>query len=357
MKQAVRPANYVAMSCIIMAGGALIAGSMGACSSDDNSNPPIGADSGSMSSTDSGTGADSTVTTVVDSGNSDTGVTSQPGDDAGTPDAGQQDAAPSGDASDGGSPVDAADSAVAPSFCQTQQGLDFCDDFDLPGSLSLDGGSGTAWTSLVGSTTELVISSAQAQSQPDSLLVQLPEGPADGGAGTGDQSAKVVKMITPASGVSQAIYEFDVYIANVPLASVGGFATDFQFDDTSAGTDQFGFRIGVFANATGFDHADLEHNHPVLGGNDDIVSPISITYQAWNHVKMVVAYAAESDGGDNVAFQLYLNNGATAAVDATWPAPFAVAPFARFAAGMVYAFDSTNKDWEIYYDNFTLKLQ
>jgi hypothetical protein len=189
-------------------------------------------------------------------------------------------------------------------------------------------------------------------SPPDSLLVQLQDGPANT-----DQSAKVVEMITPTNGVKQAIYQFDIYIATVPLANVGGFATDFQFLDTSGATDQFGFRIGVFANTSGFDHADLEHNHPTLGGPDDIISPIAITAGAWNHVEMVVAYSQGADGGDEVAFQLYLNHSATPAVDSTFAAPFATAPFARFAAGMVYAFDPTNKDWGIYYDNFTLKLQ
>ncbi len=180
---------------------------------------------------------------------------------------------------------------------------------------------------------------------------------ANGPANT-DQSAKVVEWLTPTGGVAQAIYEFDMYIDTVPLANVGGFATDFQFLDTNGGSDQFGFRIGVFANATGFDHADLEHNHPTLGGSDDITSPIAITAKAWNHVKMSVAFSAlANDGGNSVSFQLYLNKSATAAVNANYPAPFSKAAFARFAAGMVYAFDATNKDWGIYYDNFTLKLQ
>ena len=73
---------------------------------------------------------------------------------------------------------------------------------------------------------------------------------------------------------------------------------------------------------------------------------------------MVVAYSAlADDGGNSVAFQLYINRSATADVNANYPAPFSKAAFARFAAGMVYAFDGTNKDWGIYYDNFTLKLQ
>ena len=73
---------------------------------------------------------------------------------------------------------------------------------------------------------------------------------------------------------------------------------------------------------------------------------------------MAVAFSAlASDGGNSVSFQLYLNKSATAALNANYPAPFSKAAFARFAAGMVYAFDATNKDWGIYYDNFTLKLQ
>jgi hypothetical protein len=261
---------------------------------------------------------------------------------------------PAPDASDAAAVVDAADSAV-PNYCAqaAQAGLDFCEDFDEGNPLSLDAGAGAFWTQTVGTSAELAVSTAQASSAPSSLLVALADGPANT-----DQSAKVVKMITPANGVTQAIYEFDMYIATVPLFATGGFATDFQFDDTAGGTDQFGFRIGVFSNATGFDHADLEHNHPVLGGNDDITSPIPITFAAWNHVKMVVAFSAlADDGGDSVSYQLYLNKSATATINAQYPAPFTKAAFARFAAGMVYAFDGTNKDWGIYYDNFTLKLQ
>ncbi len=164
--------------------------------------------------------------------------------------------------------------------------------------------------------------------------------------------------MTPASGVTQAIYEFDLYIDKValstdPNATNGGFATDLQFADN----DAFGFRIGIFANTTGFDHADLEHNHPDLGGNDDVTSPIALSASAWQHVKMSVAYSTGSDGGSEVAFQLYLNRSATAAVDATYPAPFAKASYARLAAGMVYAFDPNNHPWGLYFDNVTLKTQ
>jgi hypothetical protein len=361
MKRAVRAAKYLAIC------GVLTAGGIGACSSDDsttsNTNTNLPTDGGgspdtgtSANSPDSGSG---TTPSPDSGGGADTG-TVQMSDDAGSPDTGSTGSPDTGTgaAADTGSPTDAGqDSAPAPSFCQTQAGLDFCDDFDLAGSLSVDGGAASAWTSIVSSGNEVSISSAQSSSPPNSLLVQLPDN--DGGAGNGDQSAKVVKQVTPANGVTQAIYEFDMYIATVPLANTGGFATDFQFDDTAGGTDQFGFRIGVFANSTtGFDHADLEHNHPVLGGNDNIISPVPITAGAWNHVKMVVAYSGTSDdGGNGVAFQLYVNGSATAAVDETFPAPFAKAPFARFAAGMVYAFDPVNKDWGIYYDNFTLKLQ
>jgi hypothetical protein len=344
MKRALRAAQGIAASGFL-AGGLVITSGIGGCSSDSGSSGSGGRDSSAPledatadSGTDGatpGTDAPSGVTPTPDSGAtaSDSGTTE--GD--------------SGTAAD--APVDAPLEAAVKTFCQTQSGLDFCADFDEQDALSTDGGATGTWTQLVGS--ELGLSTAQASSAPHSLLVAMQDGPANT-----DQSAKVVEWLTPTSGVTQAIYEFDIYIDTVPLANVGGFATDFQFLDTSGGSDQFGFRIGVFANTTGFDHADLEHNHPTLGGNDDITSPIAITAKAWNHVKMSVAFAAlAGDGGDSVAFQLYLNKSATPAVDANYPAPFSKAAFARFAAGMVYAFDATNKDWGIYYDNFTLKLQ
>lgn len=347
--------------------GGLLACGIGGCSSSsgnggggddggttaDSSVPPDGATSDTGAATDAMTQADS-GSTAPESGvisQDDSGTTADSGSSMGADSGGDAGNGAGDAAGDAPGTSDAAEAGPALTFCQTQSGLNFCADFDEPGALSPDAGA-LAWTSIVGSSAEVALSTAQAASPPDSLLVQLQNGPA-----SPDQSAKVVEMITPASGVAQAIYQFDMYIATVPLANVGGFATDFQFLDTAGGTDQFGFRIGVFANTSGFDHADLEHNHPTLGGSDDIVNSIPITAGAWNHVEMVVAYSQASDGGNEVAFQLYINNSTTPAVDSTFPAPFAKAAFARFAAGMVYAFDSTNKDWGIYYDNFTLKLQ
>jgi hypothetical protein len=252
-------------------------------------------------------------------------------------------------------PVDSADGA-APTFCSQQVGLAFCADFDEPNSLSTDAGA-SPWTQLVGTMAELSLSTAQAMSPPTSLLAALAIGPANT-----DQSAKVVEWVTPTTGVAQAIYEFDMLIAHLPLGA-GGFATDFQFVDVGGNSDQFGFRIGLFSNASGgLDHADLEHNQPVLGAGDINAGSIPLVAGAWQHVKMVVAYSASTtdagaDAGDIVHFQLYIDQNATAAVDAIYPAPFTRAPFARFAAGIVYAFDGTNKDWSIYYDNFTLALQ
>ena len=275
MKIAVRAASYMVVS------GMLAAGSIGACNGDDNSglsgsgggngdsgttssSPDAGAQSsdtgtGTSPGLDASQGADTSVASDSGSGLD----SSSPGDASKTTDAGSDAGSNASDASDG-STADAAPQT----FCAGQTGLDFCEDFDDANPLSLDAGAPDYWTALVGTTAEVAVSSAQYSSAPNSLLVQLADGPANT-----DQSAKVVKMITPASGVTQAIYEFDMYIASVPLFNTGGFATDFQFDDVGTATDQFGFRIGVFSNTTGFDHADLEHNHPVLGGNDDITSP------------------------------------------------------------------------------------
>ena len=325
-----------------------------ACGSDD--------DDGGTTSADAGATTDgTTMTHPSDSGSGDSSA------DATTADSGSMsDASSTQDGSPG--PGDgAADTGIAdagtPTFCQTQTGLAFCADFDQPNALSLDAGAFDAG-SYTGEASdifdsfanpgEITISSTRSSSAPSAALFQL------GTGNDGMQSVKAVKQVTPTAGVTQAIYEFDMYIDKVALSTDpnntnGGFATDLQFDDN----DTFGFRIGVFANTTGFDHADLEHNHPDIAnsGGDNITSPLSLVASAWQHVKMSVAYSTGSDGGLEVAFQLYLNRAATAAVNATYPAPFAKAHYARFAAGMVYAFDPNNHPWGIYFDNVTLKTQ
>ncbi len=371
MKQTFRAARYIAISSI----SALLAtGGLTGCDSDSSSSTEGNVDAGPTADGGERNANDASVQENMDAG-IDTGRTLDTGlQETGlvpTADGGISTAADASStaldsaAADAATIVvdagvdsalpDAAIEASTQSFCQGQSGLDFCADFDEANALSPDASLASAWTQLVGTPAELTLSTAQASSAPNSLLALLARGPDP------DHSAKVVKMITPSNGVTQAIYEFDMYIANVPAAAAGvnpgGFATDFQFDD-SPGNDSFGFRIGVFSNGTGFDHADLEHNHPDLGGPDDITSPIALSAGAWQHVKMVVAYAAVPlDGGNDVAFQLYLNRSAVPDVNAIYPAPFGKAPFARLAAGMVYAFQATEKDWGIYYDNFTLKVQ
>jgi hypothetical protein len=324
---------------------------LGACGSDDD-------DGGSAGATDSGAAPDGT-TAHADSGAGDAGSDATLPGDSGSPEndaAASQDGGGNGDAAMDGGSVDA-----AVTFCQSQTGLAFCADFDQPSALSLDAGAFDAgsypgeasdiWDSLA-TPSEISVSTTRAASAPSSVLFQL------GTGADGNQSVKAVKQVTPAAGVTQAVYEFDLFIDKVALSTDpnntnGGFATDLQFDDG----DSFGFRIGIFANTTGFDHADLEHNHPDIGGNDDVTSPIALSASAWQHVKMAVAYSTGSDGGSEVAFQLYLNRSATAAIDATYPAPFARARYARLAAGMVYAFDPNNHPWGLYFDNVTLKTQ
>jgi hypothetical protein len=326
--------------------GLLVPCAITACSSDDNSAGST--DAGLDSSTNHDVSTDTWTAPGNDAPSNqetstETGASPEAGGDGG------HDSGPTTGDAGSDAPADASEAGPT-TFCQGHPGLTFCDDFDEPGTLWTDGGTGP-WTLINGSQSEIALSTAHAESLPNALYANLPSGP-----GNTDRSARVLETITPANGVTQAIYEFDIYIATAPNA--GGFATDFQFLDTSGGSDQFGFRIGVFGNATGFDHADVEHNHPTLGGPDDIISPIPITAGAWNHVKMAVAYSASTgDAGNTVSFQLYLNNATTAAVNANYPAPFAKALFARFGAGMVFAFDANNKNWGIYYDNFTLKLQ
>ncbi len=374
MKRSLRLDGGLAVTGLLAGSLLVVACSLAACTSSsdgsgagndaapsDDASAADAADGSTTPGTDAPSGADAPTTDDAPSGQdaaTDTGT--KPSPEAGPTEAGVKDSG--GPDAPADAPIDAPAESAAPSFCQTQTGLAFCADFDEPSALSLDGGATGTWTQLVEPTPgELTLSSAQSASAPDALLVSLPSGvPNDAGVSNGDRSTKVVEWLTPSSGVTQAIYEFDMYIDTVPVSASnpGGFATDFQFDD-NGGADRFGFRISIFANATGFDHANLEHNHPNLGGNDDIVGPLpGFAAKSWIHVKMAVAFSAlAGDAGNNVSFQLYLNHGATAAVDAQYPASFAKASFARFAAGMVFAFDGTNKGWGIYYDNFTLKLQ
>jgi hypothetical protein len=342
------------------------AGGAAACSSDDNGNPGT-TDAGNDGTTtipkDGATQDSPTVTDSAADAGSDAHDSAAPSDASDASDSTVTDA-PSDGAAEAADAGDAdADAGPALTFCQSQAGLNFCNDFDLDilNPLATDGGASSSWTQTVGTPSELSVGAPDsgAASPPNALDVDMPAGPP---ATNGDRSIKVVEQLTPTTGLSQAIYEFDINIAKVPAAGTpGGFATDFQFVDDSGGSDRFGFRIGVFSNGGALDHVDLEHNHPNIGGSDDIVSPVGgFTVGTWSHVKMAVAFAAGdagADAGATVHFQLFVNRSATAAVDATYPAAASTAAFARFAAGMVFAFDDTNKDWNILYDNFTLKIQ
>jgi hypothetical protein len=72
-------------------------------------------------------------------------------------------------------------------------------------------------------------------------------------------------------------------------------------------------------------------------------------------VKMVVAFSQVAVV-NSVAFQAYVDS-ATPAVNKTYPAPFAQAPFARVADGVVFAFDGNAKEYGLSFDNVTLKIQ
>jgi hypothetical protein len=319
----------------------------GACSSDDDQATPstshtdAGRDAASSGGTDSGSDA-----TRPDAGEIDE-------KDAGPSDSGNWPDVAISDAGDGA--ADAADAADAtpPLFCATQAGLAFCADFDSPAG----GDAGLAgWDQIVGGAAEVATSGTRSQSAPSSLRIALPAGPTNT-----DRSAKVVKTVTPAGKVTQAIYEFDVFVDKLPKPGAGGFLTDFQFSDALAGggngADTFGFRIAVFSDANGaFDHAELQHNAPSIPATpDDIINPFPLVGGKWNHVKMVVAFATASSV-NTVGFQAYVDS-ATPAVDKIYPAPFAQAPFARVADGVVFAFDGTNKEYVLWFDNVTLKIQ
>jgi hypothetical protein len=379
MTRALRTAQYLALSAI---SGSFATGAFSGCSNDGSN--PGGDEAGSTtdgSVADSGTAdgakeatadaaGDAGLDASRDVGQRDVGLA-----DVGLPDIGLPDVVLPGLDTGVDAPVDAGlDSpeeaeTSAQTFCGLQSGLAFCADFDEPGALwAPDGGASTVWTSITGTSVDLSLSTVQSTSTPDSLLMI---------AGQADMpsSVKVVKQIS--GTVTQAIYEYDINLATVPTVGyAGGFATDFQFNDTSpAATDSFGFRIGVFnAQFTASQpfSADFEHNtdNGTGGGcgpcgttTDGGVLALPLETGSWQHVKIAVAFsAAASDAGDagppgRVSVQLYLNKSSTATLDMTFPAPFAAAPFARISTGLADTWTATNDNWEIYYDNITLKVQ
>jgi hypothetical protein len=254
------------------------------------------------------------------------------------------------DVADTAPPVEA-----AVDYCSAQTGLAFCNDFDQTWALEPGGiGFDTVLNSLVDTTNSLQISSLRAVSAPDSLLVTMIDDGAD---------AKVAKTVTQT--VAAATYDYDLYIAQLPMAATGTFASDFQFTDTNAngtqGADQFGFRVAIFSKADGtFDHLEVQHNAPSLPNTPDTLYTVAFSAGAWHHLTFAAAFsAAPTDGGapGQVSFQTYVDHATTPAVDVTAAAPFVTAPFARISAGIVYAFDGNNKNYVFSYDNMTLKLQ
>jgi hypothetical protein len=317
-----------------------------ACSGDDASNtgtPPI---------VDAGGSAQDASTPTADSGHPTvdaSDASSNVGPDAGAADT----SAPPTDASnDTATPVEA-----AVDFCSAQTGLAFCDDFDQSWALEPGGiGFDTILNSLVNTSNSLSISTLRAVSAPDSLLVTMIDQGGD---------AKVARTITQT--VAAATYEYDIYIAQLPMAATGTFASDFQFTDTNAngsqGADQFGFRVAIFSKADGtFDHLEVQHNAPSLPNTPDTIYTVAFTAGSWHHLAFSAAFSATgtpTDGGapGQVSFQTYVDHSTTPAVDVTAAAPFVTAPFARISAGIVYAFDGNNKNYVFSYDNVTLKLQ
>jgi hypothetical protein len=317
-----------------------------ACSGDDSSNTstPPAADAGGSAQDAANTTPDSGHATL-DAGDASSSV----GPDAAATDT----STPVTDAAgDSATPVEA-----AVDFCSAQTGLAFCDDFDQPWALEPGGiGFDTVLNSLVNTSNSLSISTLRAVSAPDSLLVTMIDHGSD---------AKVAKTITQT--VAAATYEYDIYIDQLPMAATGTFASDFQFTDTnsngSQGADQFGFRVAIFSKADGtFDHLEVQHNAPSLPNTPDTIYTVDFTSGAWHHLAFAVAFSASgtpTDGGapGQVSFQTYVDHSATPAVDVTAAAPFVTAPFARISAGIVYAFDSNNKNYVFSFDDVTLKLQ
>jgi hypothetical protein len=240
--------------------------------------------------------------------------------------------------------ADAAEAGLG--FCATQTGLIFCQDFDEGNGLATGAGL-NQWSNLTGSTTgpnpNLSISKAEAVSLPNSLLIAL----------TNTQSANAIETITPAGGVTTADFKFQLFLATLPNA--GGFVVDYQFADSGGGPDAFGFRLGVFGNATGgLDHADVEHNDSLTSAGYVVGPNVPMNFQSWNDIEMLATFSAQTDGGFVVAFQLNING--SSAYMKTFPAPFAAAPLVRLHVGLPYVF-TNNTTWNVYDDNVTLAVK
>ena len=299
-------------------------------------------DDASTDLTGTGTGS-GTDASVKDAARSDAGTTI-PQTDASI----AFDASTTADAADAASPQDsavpdAADAADAtpPNFCATQAGLAFCTDFDDTLALSGDGGVGSWDNVRQNPTTQITLSNARSVSTPYSALFA-------NAAGDPEPGPAVFKTITPAAGVTSAIYEFDIYVDKAPVGS-GGFVSDFQFQDG----DNYGFRMIVDTDGTGaLNNARIEHNPGNIPSN-----LTGFSFGAWHHMKFAMELTTlAADAGNNAHFTAYLDKGATPVVDVNYDAPFAKAAFARIAAGLVYPFGGA-RGWAVSYDNVTLKLQ
>jgi hypothetical protein len=279
-----------------------------------------------------------------------------PGDDGSLEPQPQEDAATTPDA------ADAADAAVALFGCAAREGVAFCDDFDradalMPGK--------TRWD-FVEPTDQPVatLSAAQSVSAPSSLLSRIIDGTTPG--------AKFAKTITKANFV-QATWEYDVFLENVGTAD-GFFLDDFQFSD-AVGADTFGFRLVMFADATGIRSLGLEHNQQVTRG-PYIIEPVlpagTVTLGKWHHFEQMATFklAASADAGADAGAPA--EGGTTNAVEYALTIDRAAAPifkkeyrgptreqaaFARIA-GMPLVFNKANSaGLKIYWDNHVLDLK
>lgn len=276
-------------------------------------------------------GDPSAETNTPDSGKDSS--TTPPRQDAGT--GTTTDAAQTADASDAAVEAEAA----APQGCALHTTASFCDDFDNAGALTVGT---TKWEFIEQSEQPVVtLSTTRAVSTPNALLTQIIDGTSPG--------AKFAKTLTKAN-FTEVTWDYDIYLESVGTGA-GFFLDDLQF----AEGDAFGFRLVILAEDGAIGTFRVEHNHPILGGNDDFEPAAEGTVQLgkWHHFTQTTKFTFGSDGGASmVAYSLTVDGATTPAIQKTYRTGTRdQIAFARFA-GMPFVFDkAASAGLKIYWDN------
>lgn len=266
-------------------------------------------------------------------------------------------AEPSDASADTGESDAGTDGSAALQGCAAKPEAAFCDDFDDAEALKPGK---TKWDFIEPSDQPVAtLSEAQKVSAPSSLLSRVIDGSTPG--------AKFAKTITKA-GFTETTWEYDVFLESIGTAG-GFFLDDFQFSD-SGGTDAFGFRLVVFANAGAIGEVKVEHNQPGALG-PYIIEPAlpagQVVLGKWHHFKQTVKFAfASGDAGDagdagagnSVEYTLTIDDASVP----TFQKKYAgltrqQTTFARIA-GMPLVFNKgESAGLKIYWDNHALELK